>query len=168
MTEEDQNTIEKNTHHVIPSEASEAGEAEGSRDLSAPSDQGSDSGRDDTDKKTEPAYKSKLVNFDELKPGQTVKLHERIKDISAKGTERERVQIFEGIILGIKGAGISRTLTIRKISTGGYAVEKIFPINSPVVAKIELVKSAKVRRAKLGFLKNVKRRFKRKLKETQA
>jgi large subunit ribosomal protein L19 len=113
---------------------------------------------------TEPAYKSKLDNFDELKAGQTVRLHERIKDISPKGEERERIQVFEGIILGLKGAGTSRTLTIRKVSKG-FGVEKIYPINSPVVAKIELVKTAKVRRAKLGYLKNEKRRFKRKLKE---
>ncbi|MBT5808554.1 50S ribosomal protein L19 [Candidatus Uhrbacteria bacterium] len=95
----------------------------------------------------------------------TVRLHERIKDISPKGEERERIQVFEGIILGLKGAGLSRTLTIRKVSKG-FGVEKIYPINSPLVAKIELLKTAKVRRAKLGYLKNVKRRFKRKLKET--
>ena len=115
---------------------------------------------------TGPVYKTKLENFDDLKPGQTVRLHERIKDISPKGQERERIQVFEGIILGLKGGGVSRTLTIKKISKGGYAVEKIFPINSPVIAKIELVKTARVRRAKLGYLKNPKRRFKRKLKET--
>ncbi len=110
-------------------------------------------------------YLEKLEGFDELTPGQTIRLHERIKDISPKGEERERIQVFEGIILAMGGSGISRTVTLRKIS-GGIAVEKIYPINSPVVAKIELVKTARVRRAKLNFLKNVKRRFKRKLKET--
>jgi len=60
---------------------------------------------------------------------------------------------------------MSRTITLRKVSKG-FGVEKIYPINSPVVAKIELVKSAKVRRANLSYLKNPKRRFKRKLKET--
>lgn len=118
-----------------------------------------------TDQKPEAPYKSKLVNFDELRAGQTVKLYERIKDVSPKGEERERLQVFEGIILGVKGAGISRTLTIHKVSEG-VGVEKIYPVNSPVVAKIELVKTAKVRRAKLTFIKNLKKRFKRALKET--
>jgi large subunit ribosomal protein L19 len=111
------------------------------------------------------AIPSKLVDFDRLQPGQTVRVHERIIDVNPKGEERQRVQVFEGIILGMKGAGIARTMTVRKVS-GGVGVEKIYPINSPVIDKIELVKTAKVRQAKLGFLKNLKRRFKRKLKET--
>jgi len=110
------------------------------------------------------AYKEKLVGVTEIRPGMTVKLSERIKDISPKGEERERIQVFEGIILAMGGKGIARTLTIRKVSKG-FGVEKIYPINSPVVAKIELVKTARVRRAKLNYLKNPKRRFKRKLKE---
>lgn len=110
------------------------------------------------------AYKEKLVEMDDLKAGQTVRLHERIKDISPKGEERERIQVFEGIILAMGGSGISRTITLRKVSNG-VGVEKIYPINSPLVAKIELIKTARVRQAKLGFLKNPKRRFKRKLQE---
>lgn len=102
----------------------------------------------------------------DVRSGQTVRIHERIKDVTPKGDIRERIQIFEGIVLGIKGAGVSRTLTIRKISSGGFGVEKIYPVNSPVVAKIELVKTAKVRRAKLSFLQNAASGFKRKLKET--
>jgi large subunit ribosomal protein L19 len=111
------------------------------------------------------AYKEKLDNFDRLRTGQTVRLHERIKDVSPKGEERERIQVFEGIILAMGGSGIARTVTLQK-NSGGVMVEKIYPINSPVVAKIELVKSAKVRRAKLNYLRDQKRRFKRKLKET--
>jgi len=115
--------------------------------------------------KAEMPYKTKLIGFDELRAGQTIKLYERIKDITSKGEEKERLQIFEGIILGVKGAGVSRTLTIRKVSEG-VGVEKIYPVNSPIVAKIELVKTAKVRRAKLNFLNDTKMRFKRALKET--
>ncbi len=111
------------------------------------------------------AYKAKLVDFDDLKTGQTVRVHELIKDISSKGEERERIQVFEGMILAFGGKGITRTITVRKVNKG-FGVEKIYPINSPVVAKIELVKSARVRQAKLGYLKNLKKRFKRKLKET--
>ncbi len=114
---------------------------------------------------TTPEAPTKLVNFNELKAGQTVKLHERIIDISAKGEERQRVQVFEGIILSVRGANVSKTVTIRKVS-GGIGVEKIYPVNSPSIVKIELVKTAKVRRAKLHFLSNIKRHFKRKLKET--
>ena len=104
----------------------------------------------------------------EVKAGQTVRIHERIKDVSPKGEVRERVQVFEGIVLGVKGAGISRTLTIRKISAGGFGVERIYPLNSPIIAKIELVKTAKVRRAKLSFLSKVAVPFKRKFKDTYA
>ena len=107
---------------------------------------------------------SKLVGMNELQAGQTVRLHERIKDVSPKGEERERIQVFEGMILALGGKGISRTITLRKVSNG-IGVEKIYPINSPVIAKIELIKTAKVRQAKLGFLKDLKKRFKRKLKE---
>lgn len=112
-----------------------------------------------------PATPSKLINFSELKPGQTIRLHERIKDVSAKGEPRERIQVFEGMILGLRGSGVSKTLTIRKMS-GTVAVEKIYPVNSPVIAKMELVKTARVRRAKLSFLGSLKKQFSRKLKET--
>lgn len=108
---------------------------------------------------------SKLIGMNELQAGQTVRLHERIKDVSPKGEERERIQVFEGIILALGGKGISRTVTIHKVSDG-IGVEKIYPINSPVIAKIELMKTAKVRQAKLGFIKNLKLGFKRSLKET--
>lgn len=116
--------------------------------------------------KTELPFVAKLANLSELRSGQTIRVHERIKDISPKGETRERIQIFEGMITGVKGSGLSRTMTIKKISEGGYGVEKIYPINSPVIAKIELVKTAKVRRAKLSFLSNMKRRFERRFKET--
>ncbi|MBI4713590.1 50S ribosomal protein L19 [Candidatus Uhrbacteria bacterium] len=107
------------------------------------------------------------MELNELKAGQTVRLHERVNDVTSKGEERERVQVFEGIILGVRGSGKSKTLTIRKMSEG-VGVEKIYPVNSPVIAKIELVKTAKVRRAKLTFLSDKKRRAKRKFKETYA
>lgn len=117
-----------------------------------------------SEEQTQPAS-SKLVGMNELQAGQTVRLHERIKDVSPKGEERERIQVFEGMILALGGKGLSRTITIHKVSDG-IGVEKIYPINSPVIAKIELVKTAKVRQAKLGFLKKAKLGFKRALKET--
>ncbi len=112
-----------------------------------------------------PAAAGNILALDQVRAGQTVRLHERIKDVSAKGEERERVQVFEGIVLGVRGSGISKTLTIRKVSDG-IGVEKIYPLHSPLIAKIELVKTARVRRARLSFLNNLKTRFKRKLEET--
>ncbi|PJE76997.1 50S ribosomal protein L19 [Candidatus Uhrbacteria bacterium CG10_big_fil_rev_8_21_14_0_10_48_16] len=105
-----------------------------------------------------------MFGMDDLQAGQTVRLHERIQDVSPKGEVRERIQVFEGMILALGGSGVSRTITLRKISNG-VGVEKIYPINSPLVSKIELIKTAKVRQAKLGFLKDLKQQFKRKLKE---
>ncbi|PIZ54312.1 50S ribosomal protein L19 [Candidatus Uhrbacteria bacterium CG_4_9_14_0_2_um_filter_41_50] len=101
-----------------------------------------------------------VMPYTQLRPGMVVRVHEKIIDQTAKG-ERERVQVFQGIIMGIQGAGISRTMRIRKDSKG-WMVEKIFPLSSPKIEKIEVVKQFRVRRAKLGYLKGD---FKRKLKE---
>ena len=96
----------------------------------------------------------------QIKAGQVLRVHEKIQDISAKGEARERIQVFEGLVLGVRGKGASKSFTIRK-ETDGYGVEKIFPLSSPNLAKIELVKSYKPRRARLSFIKG----FGRKLKE---
>ena len=80
--------------------------------------------------------------------GDTVKVHNKIKE----GT-RERIQIFEGTIIARHGGGISETFTVRRISYG-VAVEKTFPVHSPNVEKVEIVRSGKVRRAKLYYLRN--------------
>ncbi|MBT4516447.1 MAG: 50S ribosomal protein L19 [Candidatus Komeilibacteria bacterium] len=99
----------------------------------------------------------------ELKPGMTVRVHETIREKNAKGEEKERIQVFEGIILAKKHKKeIGATITVRKVS-GGIGVEKIFPINSPLITKVETIKQAKVSRAKLGYL----REYKKKLKETK-
>lgn len=80
----------------------------------------------------------------DLKPGQTVRVHQKIKD-----GDKERVQVFEGMIIARRhGVGPSATFCIRKMSDG-IGVERIFPIHSPLIAKLELVRTAKVRRAKL-------------------
>jgi large subunit ribosomal protein L19 len=97
---------------------------------------------------------------EEIKAGQVLRVHEKIQDVNAKGETRERVQIFEGLVLGVRGSQASKTFTIRK-ETNGYGVEKIFPVSSPSIAKIEVVKTYRVRRAKLSFVKD----FARKLKE---
>ncbi len=98
-----------------------------------------------------------------LKPGMVVKVHQKIKETNTKGEEKERIQIYEGTIIALRhGTEPGATITVRKVSDG-IGVEKIFPIHSPVVAKIEPVKSFVVRRAKLNYLR--KPSFKRKLEE---
>ena len=96
----------------------------------------------------------------EIKPGMTVKVHEKIKEKTAKGVEKERIQVFEGMVLARKHKKeIGATITIRKVSNG-IGVEKIFPLHSPVIAKIEPIKEARVRRAKINYLRTSKKRLK--------
>ena len=103
----------------------------------------------------------KVVNMD-LKPGMTVRVYQKIKELNTKGEEKERVQYLEGIIIAKKhGKEAGGTITVRKVSDG-VGVEKIFPLNLPTITKIEIKKIAEVRRAKLNFLK---KDYKKKLKE---
>lgn len=89
---------------------------------------------------------SKLAD---LKPGWTVKIHQKIKD-----GEKTRTQAFEGLVIAKKhGSEAGGTVTIRKVS-GGIGVEKIFPVYLPSIDKVEVIKKAKVRRAKLYYLKD--------------
>lgn len=80
--------------------------------------------------------------------GDVVKVHVKIRE-----GERERIQVFEGTIIARKGSGVSETFTVRRVSYG-VGVEKVFPVNSPNVAKVELVRSGKVRRSKLYYLRD--------------
>lgn len=80
--------------------------------------------------------------------GDVVKVHVKIRE-----GERERIQIFEGTIIAHKGSGVSETFTVRRVSYG-VGVEKVFPVNSPNVAKVELVRSGRVRRSKLYYLRD--------------
>lgn len=103
-----------------------------------------------------------------LKPGMIVKVHQKIKDVNAKGEEKERIQLFEGTILAIKhGTEPGATVTVRKISNG-VGVEKIFPLHSPVVDKIELVRQMKVKQARPYFLRDYKKKLKEVRKEKGA
>jgi len=99
-------------------------------------------------------------NRTSLKPGMIVKVHQKIKETNAKGEEKERIQIFEGTILAVKhGTEPGATVTVRKISDG-VGVEKIFPIHSPVVDKIEVVRQMKVRQARPYYLRDYKKKLK--------
>lgn len=91
----------------------------------------------------------------DIRPGYTVKVHQKIKE-----GDKERIQVFEGMVISHHGGkNINATITVRKISAG-VGVEKIFPLYSPMIAKIEVVKKAKVRRAKLYYLKDYKKKLK--------
>ncbi|MDP2693169.1 MAG: 50S ribosomal protein L19 [bacterium] len=95
-----------------------------------------------------------------LKPGMIVRVHQKIKEANTKGEEKERIQIYEGIVLAVKhGKENGATVTVRK-DAKGYGVEKIFPIHSPVVEKIELVREMRVRQAKPLYLRTHKRKLK--------
>jgi len=101
--------------------------------------------------------------FADLKPGMTVRVHQKIKELNTKGEEKERIQYFEGLIIARRhGNEKAATITVRKVSDG-IGVEKIFPINLPTITKIEIKKVAEVKRAKLNFLKDNK--YKKRLKE---
>ncbi|MBI2099526.1 50S ribosomal protein L19 [Candidatus Uhrbacteria bacterium] len=94
----------------------------------------------------------------EVRPGMTIKVHQKITETTEKG-ERERVQIFEGVVIATRGSGVGRTFTVRKISNG-IGVERIYPLYSPVLDRIEIVKQSKVRRAKLNYLRGYKKKLK--------
>ena len=83
----------------------------------------------------------------EFRPGDTVRVHAKVVEGS-----RERIQIFEGLVIKRRGAGISETYTVRKISNG-VGVERTFPVHTPRVAKIEVVRKGRVRRAKLYYIR---------------
>ena len=84
----------------------------------------------------------------EILIGSTVKVHVRIKE-----GEKERIQVFEGTVIAKNNSGISETFTVRRVAYG-CGVERVFPVHSPSVAKIELVRKGQIRRAKLYYLRN--------------
>jgi large subunit ribosomal protein L19 len=90
-------------------------------------------------------------NLPDLRPGDTVRVHQKIKE-----GDKEKIQIFEGLIIARKhGKEIGSTITVRKVISG-IGVEKIFPLHSPTIEKIEVLKREKVRRAKLYYLRKAK------------
>ncbi len=85
----------------------------------------------------------------EFRPGDTVKVHVKIIE-----GDTHRIQIFEGLVIKRRGSGISETFTVRK-NSNGVGVERTFPIHAPIIAKIEVVRKGKVRRAKLNYIRGL-------------
>ena len=96
----------------------------------------------------------------EFRPGDTVKVFVKIKE-----GEKERIQLFEGLVIKRRGGGISETFTVRKISSG-VGVERTFPVNAPIIDKIQVVRKGKVRRAKLNYIRTLSAKAAR-IKERQ-
>ena len=118
--------------------------------------------KEEESQEDKPAKDDKTPGFPEVKPGMWVRVHQKIKEVNAKGEEKERVQVFEGRVLGRKGGTeAGATITVHKESFG-VGVEKIFPLHMPSIQKIEILRKAKVRRAKLWYLL---RGYKKKIKE---
>src|SRR5205809_3233004 len=103
--------------------------------------------------------KSQLTERPQMQAGDTVKVHVKVRE-----GDKERIQIFEGIVIGMHRGGARATFTVRKVSFG-QGVERIFPLHSPIIDRIEVVRAARVRRAKLYFLRDLKGKAAR-MKET--
>jgi len=105
--------------------------------------------------------KSQLTTRPDMKAGDTVRVHVKVRE-----GDKERIQIFEGVVISLRRGGARASFTVRKVSFG-QGVERIFPLHSPSIAKVDVLRSAKVRRAKLYFLRNLKGKAAR-MKETTA
>ena len=93
---------------------------------------------------------AQLTERPAVKPGDTVKVHVKVRE-----GDKERIQVFEGLIIGMHRGGARASITVRKVSFG-QGVERIFPLHSPILDKVEVVRSARVRRAKLYFLRGLR------------
>jgi large subunit ribosomal protein L19 len=103
---------------------------------------------------------SQLTTRPDMKSGDTVRVHVKVRE-----GDKERIQIFEGIVIGMHRGGARASFTVRKVSFS-QGVERIFPLHSPTIAKIDIVRSARVRRAKLYFLRALRGKAAR-MKETK-
>ena len=98
----------------------------------------------------ETVERGQILERPAMKPGDTVKVHVKVRE-----GDKERIQVFEGMVIGMHRGGVRATFTVRKVSFG-QGVERIFPLHSPIIDRIEVIRSARVRRAKLYFLRDLK------------
>ena len=98
----------------------------------------------------ETVERGQLAKRPAIKPGDTVKVHVKVRE-----GDKERIQVFEGMVIGMHRGGARATFTVRKVSFG-QGVERIFPLHSPTIQKVEVTRTAKVRRAKLYYLRDLK------------
>ncbi len=89
------------------------------------------------------------MDYPKFNPGDRIKIHVKVIE-----GDKERIQPFEGDVISIRGSGLNKTFTVRKLSSG-VGVERIFPYNSPKISKIEMIREGHVRRAKLYYLRNL-------------
>lgn len=90
------------------------------------------------------------TDIPEFRVGDTVRV-----DVKIVEGKRSRIQAFEGLVMAIQGSGVSKTFIVRKVS-GGVGVERTFPMNSPIIDKLTVIRKGKVRRAKLNYIRNLK------------
>src|SRR5215218_5765470 len=98
----------------------------------------------------ETVERANMVQRPSLKSGDTVKVHVKVRE-----GDKERIQVYEGMVIGMHRGGTRASFTVRKVSFG-QGVERIFPLHSPTIDKVEVIRSAQVRRAKLNFLRNLR------------
>ena len=103
-------------------------------------------------------HQYQIIKPEQVQTGMQIRVHQRITEQTAKGM-KERIQVFEGLVMTVRGKDAQKTMTVRKVSNG-VGVEKIFPLALPTIDKVELVKQYKVRRKNIDFLKRVKKRLK--------
>ncbi|MBM3329352.1 MAG: 50S ribosomal protein L19 [Calditrichaeota bacterium] len=110
----------------------------------------------------EPIRSTLRSDLPDLKPGDQVDVHYKVIE-----GDKERIQIFSGVVIKLRGADAGSTVTVRKIAAGGVGVERIFPMHSPFVAEVNVRRSGKVRRAKLYYLRGRKGKSARLKEKTQ-
>lgn len=93
------------------------------------------------------------IDHPDFGPGDTVRVHVRVIE-----GEKERTQVFEGVVIQRRGGGLQETFTVRKIAVGGVGVERIFPLHSPRIAEIEPIRRGQVRRARITYLRGLRGR----------